>query len=330
MGQKLQFILQRLALMFVSMFAVVTILFLMFRLLPRDPSTVLVSPRFSDEQRQMLLEQHGLTEPLHIQYIKYVQNLLVGDLGVSFQHGADVFPFILDRTLNTLVITLPAVMLAFSIGPLVGAHFAWNRNKDVDSYGTGLILVAYAAPVFWTGMLAIMVFSFTLGWLPVGGMRSPTYTETSLLGRFASMEFARHALLPLVIFFLWRLSGPTLVTRNNMIDSLEEPFVKLKRAEGLSERRIKYRHAMRNSLLPLVHLSAPAIGFAIGGSIILETVFSWPGVGRAMWSAVLAADFPVAQAAFMMISFIIIILNFVVDLISVYIDPRITEEGVQL
>lgn len=330
MVNKSRYVLQRLGLMLVSLFAVITLLFLMFRLMPGDPSTVLVSPRFSNEQREALLAQYGLTEPLHVQYLKYWQNLLQGNLGVSFQHSEPVFPLILDKTLNTIVITLPAVLLAFTLGPLIGTNFAWYRNQSLDNYGTGLILVAYAAPVFWTGMLAIMVFSFYLGWLPVGGMRSATYTETSVLGRFLAWDFLRHAILPLLIFFLWRLSGPTLVTRNTMIDLMEEPFLKLKRAEGLSERRLKYRHAMRNSLLPLVHLSALAIGFAFGGSIILETVFSWPGLGRAMWEAVLASDYPMAQAAFIMISTIIIVLNFVVDVISVFIDPRIAEEGVQL
>lgn len=330
MVKKSTYLIQRLALMVVSLFTVITLLFLMFRLLPGDPSTVLVSPRFSEEHRQALLERHGLTEPLYIQYIRYWENLLQGDLGTSFQHNSAVLPFILDRTINTIVITVPAVFLAFTFGPLIGTNFAWHRNDRLDNYGTGFILIAYAAPVFWTGMLAIMFFSFYLGWLPVGGMRSATYVETSLAGRFLSLDFLRHAILPLVIFFLWRLSGPTLVTRNTMIDLMGSPFLRLKRAQGLSERRIKYKHAMRSSLLPLVHLSALAVGFAFGGSIILETVFSWPGLGRAMWNAVLASDYPVAQGAFLMISTIIIVLNFVVDVISVYLDPRITEEGVQL
>jgi len=330
MARKSTFILQRLALMVISLFAVVTIIFLLFRLLPGDPATVLVSPRFSEEQRQALLRQHGLTKPLHIQYIAYLENLVQGNLGVSFQHGSPVLPFILNKTLNTISITLPAVLLAFTIGPFIGAVFAWYRNGPLDKYGTGLVLVAFAAPIFWTGMIAIMIFSFNLNWLPVGGMRSVTYTETSLAGRFLAWDFLKHAILPVTIFFLWRLSQPTLIIRNNMIDLLGSPFLKLKQAEGLPERSIIFRHAARNALLPLIHYSALAVGFAFGGSIILETVFSWPGVGHAMWNAVLARDYPVAQAAFMMISVIIIVLNFVVDIISVYIDPRVTQEGVQL
>lgn len=329
MAQKASYLLRRLVLMLVSIFAVLTIVFVLFRVLPGDPSSQLVSPRFSDEQRQALLRQHGLTQPLHVQYVTYLANVVQGNLGVSFQHGGSVLPYILDKTINTISITLPAVILAFTFGPLIGANFAWNRNERLDKYGTGAVLVMYAAPIFWTGMVSIMVFGFWLGWLPVGNMHSPTYSADSLVGRFVSVDFLRHAILPVTIFFLWRLSQPTLIIRNNMIDLLGTPFIKLKRAEGLSERSIMYRHAARNALLPLIHYTALAVGFAFGGSVILETVFSWPGVGQAMWNAVLSRDYPVAQAAFIVISMIIIVLNFVVDVISVYIDPRVTQEGVQ-
>lgn len=329
MAQKASYLFRRLLLMFVSIFVVLTIVFVLFRVLPGDPSSQLVSPRFSDEQRQTLLRQHGLTRPLHVQYLTYLTNVVQGNLGVSFQHGQSVLPFILDKTINTISITLPAVVLAFTFGPLIGANFAWNRNEPLDKYGTGAVLVMYAAPIFWTGMVSIMVFGFWLGWLPVGNMHSPTYPDDSLVRRFVSVDFLRHAILPVTIFFLWRLSQPTLIIRNNMIDLLGTPFIKLKRAEGLSERSIMYRHAARNALLPLIHYTALAVGFAFGGSVILETVFSWPGVGQAMWNAVLSRDYPVAQAAFIVISMIIIVLNFVVDVISVYIDPRVTQEGVQ-
>lgn len=329
MTKRGRYLLQRFVLMLVSLWAVVTILFFLFRIMPGDPASQMVSPRFSEAERQALLEQHGLTEPLYVQYFVYLKNLVVGDLGVSFQHGSEVAPFILDKALNTLAITFPAVFLAFTFGPLVGANFAWNRNESLDNYGTGGVLLAFAAPIFWTGMLALMVFSFYLGWLPSGGMRSAHYVDEGYLGRFLSTDFLRHAILPIVIFFLWRLSQPTLIMRNNMIDVIGKDFITLKRAEGLSERTIMYRHAARNALLPLVHYTALAVGFAFGGSIILETVFSWPGVGRAMWNAVLANDYPVAQGAFTLISVVIIVLNFVVDIASVYIDPRVTEEGVE-
>lgn len=331
MAHKLRYLVRRFALMLVSILAVLTIVFAIFRVMPGNPASILVSPRFSEEQRQALLASYGLTEPLHIQYLRYLANIVQGNLGVSFQTGRPVLPMIITKTTNTLAITLPAVILAFTFGPLIGANFAWHRNGMLDRYGTGLVLVMYAAPIFWTGMLAIMVFGFWFGWLPVGGMHKPTYpTGGSLSNRFLNVDFLRHAVLPVSIFFLWRLSQPTLIIRNNMIDLLGTPFIKLKRAEGLSERRLKYHHTARNALLPLMHYTALALAFAFGGSVILETVFSWPGIGQAMWNAVLARDYPVAQAAFIMISMIIILMNFVADILSVYIDPRVAEEGVEL
>ena len=325
MNRNQWYIVQRVGLSVVSLVAVLTILFLMFRLLPGDPATTLASPRFSEADRQALLEQHGLTEPLHVQYVLYWQNLLQGDLGLSIQHNTAVLPLLLDRTLNTLAITFPAVLLAFTFGPIFGANFAWRRNESLDVYGTGAVLLMYAAPIFWTGMLALMVFSFYFGWLPTGGMYPADYVEERLTDRFFSTDFVRHAILPIVIFFLWRLSQPTLIVRNTMIDVMNADFITLKKAEGIPDPTIKYRHGLRNSILPVLHYSALALGYAFGGSIILETVFSWPGLGLAMWNAVLASDYPMAMGAFLMISTIIIILNLVVDVLSIYIDPRVAE-----
>lgn len=328
MNKKLQFAIQRAVLTIISLWAVITILFLLFRFLPGDPSDRLVDPRFTDEQRQALLAQYGLDEPLHIQYISYMSNFVQGDLGQSFEHGTAVLPFILDRTVNTLVLTLPAIFAAFLIGPLLGAIFAWYRNSRVDSIGTATILLLYAAPIFWTGMIAIMIFAFQWDLLPSGGMRGPGFIEESIFDRVFSLETLRHAILPIVIFFLWRLSRPTLITRNNMIDVLDSNFIELKRAGGIPQRKLIFRHGLRNSLLPVVHFGALAIGFAFGGSVILETVFSWPGLGRAMWRAVLAHDYPVVQGAFFLMSAMIIIFNLFADIVSVYIDPRVTDEEV--
>ena len=321
------FILRRLALTLFSLYVIITFLFLLFRIIPGDPASQVVSPRFSKAQQEALLAQFGLNKPLHEQYLIYIKNFLVGDLGRSFQHNSAVLPFILDKALNTVVITIPAVMLAFITGPFIGASFAWRRGEALDNYGTAAVLVMYAAPIFWTGMLAIMVFSFWLGWLPSSGMREVTFVEESLLDRFLAVDFLQHAVMPLLLFAAWWLSIPVLIMRNNLIDVLNSDYMTLKRAEGLSENKLRYKHAMKNAMLPVVHYGALAIGFAFGGSVILETVFSWPGLGRTMWRAVLSNDFPVAQGSFFLLSLMIISFNFVADVISVYIDPRVADEG---
>lgn len=327
MKQRYRFILRRVLLTLFSLYVIATLLFLLFRFAPGDPTSVVVSPRFTQDQREALLAQYGLNKPLHVQYALYIKNLFTGDLGISFRHNKPVLPFVLDKALNTIAITLPAVFIAFSVGPFIGATFAWNRGSTLDNVGTAAVLAMYAAPIFWTGMLAIMAFSFWLGWLPSSGMREATYVETSLLGRFLSLDFLRHAILPITIFALWRLSQPVLVMRNNMIEIVDDDFIELKRAEGLSRRKILFKHAMKNAMLPVIHYGALAIGFAFGGSVVLETVFSWPGLGRTMWQAVLTNDYPVAQGAFFFLSLMIITFNLLADVVSVYVDPRVAEEG---
>lgn len=288
----------------------------------------MISPQMTAEAKQQIIEQYGLDRPMHVQYISYMESVLNGNLGISFQRDAPVAQLVLSKALNTVVLMVFAVLLTLIIGPIIGAFLAWNRGTKKDTVGTGLVLIMFAAPVFWTGMLGIMMFSYQLGWLPSSGMHSATFTADSLWGNYFSIDFFKHLVLPLTVTTLYFMAGPTLVMRNNLIDVLGADFIQMNRAEGLSEFRILYRHAVRNSLLPVLHHGALLIGFAFGGSVIIETVFSWPGVGRLLWSGVLNEDYPLAMGGFVMIAVIIIILNFLVDFVSVYIDPRVAEEEV--
>jgi peptide/nickel transport system permease protein len=276
----------------------------------------------SQADRQELLRQYGLNEPLYIQYVRFMQNLFVGDLGISFRLNEPVTDVIMDKLVNTLVLMLTAVLLAYVFGILIGAQLAWNRNTLTDYIGTAVVLVTYAAPVFWVGMMAIMLFSFQLEWLPAGGMRSSTSSFDSQLAHFLSIDFLRHFILPLSTTLLYQLTIPTFMMRNNMIDVLNQDFMEMVRVEGLSEFSILYHHAARNSLLPVVHHAAVSLGFAFGGSVVIETVFSWPGIGRLMWQAARAQDYPLAQGCFLVLATSIIVLNFIADAISVYVDPR--------
>lgn len=329
MTSKIRYFAVRLSLSAVSLFAVITILFVLFRVMPGDPTTYVVNPRMSPELRQQLLERHGLTRPLEEQYVIYMTNLLQGNLGQSFHHGQPVLPFLVDRAANTVVVTLPAIISAFLVGPIIGSVLAWKRGSRLDVIASSGFLATYAAPAFWVSMMAIMVFAFRLDILPAGGMRAANYqgSSTTIIGRYLSWDFIKHAILPFSIYFVWQISRPVLQMRNNMLDVLDADFIKMNRAQGLPEWSIMFRHAGRNSILPVVHYAALSLGFAIGGSVVIESVFSWPGLGRAMWQAVLQADYPVAQGAFFALSFLIISMNFVADVISPFIDPRVTEEN---
>jgi peptide/nickel transport system permease protein len=296
--------------------------------MPGDPSTALVSPGMPREARQLIVEQYGLNEPLSTQYVLYIANLLQGNMGISFSRSEHVAPLIFDRALNTMALKLTSITLAFLLGPLVGAYLAWHRGSRLDTIGIGAILFMRGAPVFWTGMLAIMIFSFQLGWLPTGGIHSANYIYNNLYERFISVDFLWHLILPVTVTTLYYFTIPTFIMRNSMIDVLGEDFIELSKAKGFSDIRIIYRHAARNSLLPVLHYAAVAVAFAFSGSVVIETVFSWPGVGKLMWDAVRAADYPLAQGAFLVLAVLIITLNFVADILSVYVDPRsASEEG---
>lgn len=322
MQKRHKHILKRIGYTGLSLYIIATVLFLMFRILPGDPAYAVFQPGMSVEAQERLREDFGLTEPLYIQYIRFMENLLTGNLGISFSYREPVSALLIDRTINTLALSLTAVLLAFTFGTLIGAYLSWKRGSRIDTVGIGIVLALRSAPAFWTGMLAIMIFSFTLGWFPTGGMRSVDYYGDGILIRFFSRDFLWHLALPLTVTTLYYLSIPAFIMRNNMIDVLGDDYILIARAQGVSELSILYRHAARNALLPVFHYAAVMIGFAFGGSVVIETVFSWPGVGRMMWTAVTDSDYPLALGSFLMIAFVIMIMNLIVDILSVYVDPR--------
>lgn len=325
MTSNLDYLAKRFVLMVITFFSIATVLFLLFRLMPGNPASAVANPSMPPGVRQQLLEQYGLDEPLSVQYGLFMKNLLMGNLGVSFSRQQPVMQLLVTKALNTMVLMLSSLAIAFVVGPALGALFAWKRGSRLDSIGVGAVLTMYAAPVFWTGMLGIMLFSFRLGWLPSGGMHSPSFVANSLWEKYISVDFLRHLLLPLVVTTMWWLTMPTFIMRNNMIDVMDEDFITMNRAEGLSEFRIMYRHAARNALLPVLHYGALAVGLAMGTSVIIETVFSWPGLGRMLWKAVIASDYPLAQGGFLAIATVIVVMNFLIDMLSVYVDPRLSE-----
>lgn len=327
MARRSRYILKRFGLTILAIYAIMTILFFIFRLMPSDPAMIMLPLDASEQARNALRDRFGLNEPLYIQYVKFLVNTTMGNLGISFAHGKPVSTIIVDRTLNTISLFIPAVIISFTIGPLIGSILAWYRGTNIDTVGIGLILVMRGAPVFWTGMLGIMIFSFQLELLPTGGMRSvDAPVGMSLSQRFLSTDFLYHLALPLSVVVLYFLSSPAFIMRNTMIDVLNDDFIELLHAEGLPEVRIIYLHAARNSLLPITHYFALAMGAVFGGSVVIETVFSWPGVGHTMFRALENRDYPLVQGAFLIVAIMVIFMNFLADVASVYIDPRTAEE----
>lgn len=314
----------RFAQMLLVLWAVATLLFFMFRLMPGDPTLAYIDTTFTAEQQEALKRQFGLDRSLMEQYFIYFGNLLQGEFGTSFRVKKPVFDVIFDVLPNTLALTVVSITIAYLFGILVGAWLAWKRGSLAEAVGIPIVLTLRAAPEFWLGMVLLAVFAFGLGWFPSGGANSAGMTFGSTLARLTSADFLHHLVLPAATLALYLQGLPLLLMRSNMLDVLHEDYVMMARMKGLPEWRILLLHAARNALLPVVTAFALGLGASVGGNVVVETVFSWPGLGRVLVDAVAASDYPLAQGAFMFIAFILIIMNFVADLLYSVLDPRVS------
>jgi len=318
-----RYLLRRFIHLAITQLAVVTIIFGLFRLLPGDPAAAMVDPLAPPETRQLLLHQLGLDRPLGAQYLTYLGNLVRGELGLSFRTNRPVISVLQEKALNTFLLTLASFLFAYTVGILGGVLLAWHRGTRLDAVGSTLVLLFRSAPIFWTGVLGMMLFTFTLGWLPHAGMRTPGYEAAGLLETYLSLDFLHHLILPVLVSGLYYVGLPLLLVRNTMLEVLGEDFIEMARAKGMGQARLMFLHAARNALLPVVTASALFIGWAMGGQVVLEYLFSWPGLGREIVLAVENRDYPVAQGAFLFLSVLIAALNLLADVVYSWLDPRI-------
>lgn len=323
---RLSFVLSRLLQTALVLWVVATLLFLIFRLMPGNPLVAYIDPTFTADMERALKRQFGLDQPLYVQYGIYLQNLVRGEFGRSFFSREPVSQVLAQVLPNTLALTLSALALAYVVGIFGGAVLAARRGTWVEGWGIPAVLATRAAPEFWVGMLALAIFSFNLKWFPSTGATSPGSMYTSWWAQVRSVDFVRHLTLPAVTLALYLQGLPTLLMRNTMLEVMDEDFITFCRMRGLPERSILLRHAARNALLPVVTAFALGVGYAIGGNVIVETVFSWPGLGRALIRAVAGKDYPVAQAAFFFIAVVMIVMNFLADVLYSVLDPRVSYE----
>lgn len=287
-----------------------------------------VADGMTAEQRQAIIERLGLDRPLHEQYISYMADLAQFDLGTSYAYQQPVADILATKLLNTFMLMAPALLLAYVFAVLFGSLLGWYRNSRFEKVGMIFALIARSTPSFWIGLLLLFLFTFTLGWTPSSGLRTAGAVSGSDPGisKFMSVDFLHHLALPLLTgAFVW-LATPTLLMRNSMIEIIDSDFIEIKKAEGLPEYIVIYKHAVRNSILPLVTIAAVSVGFAFGGSVVIETVFSWPGMGRAMVRALFNRDYPIAMGAFFLMGMITILMNFVADMLYMVLDPRVVYE----
>jgi len=322
-----KFFAQRFAQMLLTLWIIVTILFFLFRLMPGNPLVAYIDPTFTQEQQVILIRQFGLDKPLWQQYFVYLGNLLKGELGDSFFYKDPVVDVVWKVLPNTVYLMLLSLVIAYVIGVLGGIALAWRRGQRSETVGIVLTLLTRSSPEFWVGMILLAVFSFKLHWFPSGGSSPAGIVYGSELEKLLSPSFWHHMFLPALTLALYLLGLPLLLMRSSMLDVLGEAYVDMARMKGLSDRRIMFKYAARNAALPVVTAMAVGVGYAIGGNVVVETVFSWPGLGRLLIKAVSASDYPLSQGAFLLIAAVMVLMNFVADILYSVLDPRVSLES---
>ena len=319
----LVYILDRILQILLILWVIVTIQFLL-RLAPGNPLASYIDTTFTAEQEADLMARFGLDRPLGEQYIIYISNLLRGDLGDAFKYpGKSVFDILGEDLPNTLYLTLTSLLVAYLIGAIGGVILAARRGANFEKGGVVLTLFTRSAAPFWVGMIALAIFAFRLRWFPSSGIGGAGTIYSSEWEKLASPEFWRHMALPSFTLALYLLGLPLLLMRSNMLDVLDQDYVTMSRLAGYSERRVMVQTAARNALLPVLTALTIGIGYSIGGNVVIENVFAWPGLGRTLVRAVQQRDYPLAQGAFFIIAVIMVTLNFLADVLYTLLDPRI-------
>ena len=288
------------------LWGVITIVFLIIHLVPGDPAKMMLGDTALPSDVEALRESLGLNKPLINQYVGFFAGLFRGNLGKSFNTGQPVLKALIERFPNTLILAIASLFVAVVIGILGGIVTAAKRNTIIDSAGLMFSLIGVSMPAFLLGPILILVFSVKLGIFPVSGSGSLKHLVLPSL----SLGFALSAIV-------------LRMTRASMLEVLSKDYIRTARAVGISEKKILMKHALRNAIIPVVTIIGLQFGALLGGVIIVEIIFSWPGIGQLLIPAIMRRDYPLVQGCILFISVVYIFVNFIVDIIYAYIDPRI-------
>ena len=301
----------------------ITLNFALPRMMPGNPLVFLAGEDvgfLEPEQRAQLYALYDLDQPQWKQFLTYLGNLARGDLGYSFQRGRPIAHMIGERLPWTLLLVGASLVFATLLGAALGAVAAWRRGTPLDLGSLGVAMLFESMPSFWLGMIFIAVFAAGLGWFPIFGAST---AGASLAGWPLLVDRARHLVLPLATLTLITVPGIYLIMRYSMLSVLGEQYIATARAKGVAEHLVLRRHAVRNALLPVATVAMLNLGFVASGATVIETVFSYPGLGRLLYEGVLNRDYPVLQGAFLIVTVSVIAANILADLIYPFIDPRV-------
>lgn len=335
----LTFILKRLGLLIPTFFGVTLLTFSLIRMIPGDPVEVMMGERKVDpELHAQAMQRLGLDQPLYKQYFDYIGQLLQGDLGQSLVSRESVWSEFTALFPATLELSIAAILIASVLGLIAGVIAALKRGSVLDHGIMGLALTGYSMPIFWWGLILIMFFSVQLGWTPVSGRINlffdvPPVTGFMLIDTLyvdddgVWLDALHHLILPAVVLATIPLAVIARMTRSSMLEVLREDYVRTARAKGLSPARVVFVHALRNALIPVLTVIGLQVGTLMAGAVLTETIFSWPGIGKWLIDAISRRDYPVVQNGILLIATLVILVNFVVDVLYGIANPRIRHAG---
>jgi peptide/nickel transport system permease protein len=314
-----RYVVRRLLLLVPVLLGVSVIIFMVLHLAPGDPAEIMLGSQATQADLERLRAELGLTQPLYVQYVHWVGLVARGDLGRSIWMKRPVLNEVLGRFKATLVLTGAALVLSTAAGLALGIASAIRPNSLLDRLSAVASLFGASMPVFWLGIVLMVVFALWLGWLPASGMFAP-------YGGGDLRDLLVHLALPAVTLAAASVTIIARLTRSTMLETLGQDYIRTARAKGVVERAVVLRHGLKNALIPIVTVVGVQAGYLLGGAVLTETVFAWPGVGTLMVQGILARDFPLVQGCVLVVALSFVLINLAVDLLYAWLDPRIRYE----
>jgi peptide/nickel transport system permease protein len=329
-----KYIVKRIAQSLLVLLGVSIIVFLIMRVFSPDPAPVVLGEHATEDSMKAWRDANGLNDPIPVQYWTFLTGALRGDLGTSYYTHSTVASEIASRFPATIELALVAIIIASAAGIALGVVSAVHKGTAIDATSMVLALVGVSMPIFWLGILLIILFAGMWHILPSGGRVDPLLQptggsglyiiDTLFSGNFAALgNVLQHLILPALALSMYSMAIITRMTRSSMLDTLNEDYVRTARAKGLREKKVTKHHALRNAMLPVTTVIGLQLGSLLGGAVLTETVFAWPGIGKFTVECILKSDFPVVQGVVLLIGVIFVVINLVVDIIYAYLDPRI-------
>ncbi|KYK36813.1 MAG: ABC transporter permease [Theionarchaea archaeon] len=322
-----RFIIRRSTEIVIIMFVIATLTFVLFRAMPSDPAGIMLDPMRTPEKVEIQRKLWGLDKSYTEQYFIFMKNLLHGEFGKSYHlgEGKDVYDIIKEKLPPTILLFTSTTIVAFSVGMYMGRLIAWRRGGKLEYGSTVVGMFCFSMPGFWIGLLIIWVFSFRLGLFPLGGMKTADLwmDEASVSIFLKALDILYHLFLPLTVGVIISFPGIMLMMKNVMLETLGEDYITTARAKGLPEKKIRDHHAARNVMLPMVTVFTLSLVGSLGGSMITETIFGWPGLGAEFLRAAMNYDYPVAQGAFIIMGALLLVAILITEILYAFLDPRV-------